>query len=98
MIKETIKINSSISWLEIIRHLEKKFLNWEFNNMGTVKSIRNSQHYHIRSKQKNGKGILELTLSPVLGHKLVAKIADNRDGAWARSALKELKTFLILPK
>lgn len=89
MVKE-IKLKKTQNHIKAMNKLWLNFPEWSIKNMGTIKSVPNSVHYHIKSKNKNNTGTIEIILDPSKRDRLSLKIAKNRKGNWASRAKREL--------
>jgi hypothetical protein len=94
MVKE-VKLKNTKSHLKLMNKLWMEFPQWSIKNMGTLKSVPNSVHYHIQSKRKDETGTIEIILAPDKRDRILLKIAKNRKGNWATRAKKDLSRYLV---
>jgi len=89
MIQTTLQIKSK-SFPEFLDLLFTNFPTWAFQNMSSSKNHQIS-HYHIYSKDKKIRGVLEISHDSSTNEEVVLKIADNRKTDWSLEALNTLK-------
>ncbi|SRR5258708_1074333 len=85
---------TKIDFESLIEKLTRKFQDWQFKDMGGLSTIKDSIHYHISSKNKDEKGVLEITFDPSLSLTVILKIAKNRYSEWTSNALNEAMQFI----
>lgn len=93
MVRE-VKLKTSQNSIQFINKVWTNNPYWSIKNMGEVKSIPNSTHYHIRSKNPDHTGTVELTLNPRTLDRVRLKVAKNRKGNWANKAKNEILKYI----
>ena len=61
--------------------------------MGGSKSIKDSIHFHVKSKNILENGVIEITFAPEFLNKIEIKVEDSRLKEWSKGALLQLQEY-----
>jgi hypothetical protein len=93
LIKHKLAANTK-DFPKLISEIKKQFPEWEYKSMGVLKTMIGGMHYHISSKDKKEKGVVEITLAPELKGQMEIKVATNRMKEWSEDAVKKLVKWM----
>ena len=77
-----------------MKQLENDFSLWLIGEPGTLKTRKDSIHFHINSRSPKETGTIELTWDPKMPGVIEVKMNDNRRGNWAEKAHKQLLGYM----
>jgi hypothetical protein len=67
---------------------------WVASPRGSLARRPGSVHYHVRSRRRDERGTLEVTLDPALPDPLRIKVAANRRSTWTECAAADFVAFV----